>query len=321
MAVEHCPVRWQPEVSATSQTGLGRVALAGLLVAILNLAMSQPAAAATQFSYRWHVGQELRYRLTSKTEISSDAGTQIVTYKLRQDVDVTLQVKDVDQHGVATIDHLIERIRLKVELPFPASKTIDYDSKQAANQQPGSRSQFPLLDALAGEIVTMTVDPQGHCSEIKLPAAAQKTLAQDKIPLSMSPDDFLQNLLQLLVPLSQKPVSVGGTWNSTRTSKIPLGSLEVRQQLQYRGQTADQLEQIDVTSQLQLDFNKETQLELIPDSQEGSGKILFDSVAGRLIQSDLHFSFTVGSGTGAKQQLQKIIGDTRVQSLPFPQSR
>jgi hypothetical protein len=321
MAIANFPICWQLRVSAASQAARKPIALAGLCVAILHLAMSQPATAATQFSYRWQVGQELRYRLTSKTEISSDAGTQIVTYKLRQDIDVTLQVKAVDQQGVATIDHLIERIRLKVELPFPASKTIEYDSKQAASQQPGSQSQFSLLDALAGQIVTMRFDAQGNSSDIKLPAAVQKILAQEKSTLPMSSDDFLQNLLQLMVPLSKKPVAVGGIWNTTRTSKMPLGTLKVQQQLQYQGQTADQLEQIDITPQLQLDFNKETQLELIPDSQAGSGKILFDSVAGRLIQSDLHFSFTVGSGTGARQQLQKISGDTRVQSLPLPESR
>jgi hypothetical protein len=214
------------------------------LIGIGLLALAFCGAAADGFAqdvtlqYHWAAGDESRTRMTQQTSTTipagqlADAGGGSIESTMTQ-VFRTL-VEEVAADGSATLQQVIESVRVEMRLP---SGTIQFDSDTPgadASTNPMTQAMSAAYRAMIGQPVRMVVSPAGAVQKVEgfsrllervLNAQPMDRVAPEMLDgfRNVFQDDAARDMLGWgVAPFPDRPLHPGDTWQDRRTATIPI---------------------------------------------------------------------------------------------------
>lgn len=257
--------------------------------------------------HRWTKGDTLRYRTTQdvSTVVSGlPGGMPDITMKQTMVQVLTSTIQDVAADGAATMQQVIEA--MKVEMDTPMGKS-GYDSaSQASATDPPSALMKDMLSGLLGQAYTVVLSPTGSLQKIEgfsaLVEKMFKAVPQDPAGVAitnafkgMFSDESMRNMIgQGFAAMPEQSLKVGDSWNTQTTMKNPmLGGVTTAILCTLKSLEGSGVDQ-SATIATQLTLKQDPSSPAPPNpmgltmqmaDSTGDGEMLFDVGRGRLIRS------------------------------------
>lgn len=261
-------------------------------IVLAALAILLPSVGKAQTELRWKLQPGQQFAVSVQQQTTSD-----VAYsgkKAATQIDLTMElawtVTSADEKAI-TIRQALRRLVFTMESPKVGK--VEYDSAAKARPSGQARevaaSVAPLLEAE----VDITISPRGEVQGAK-PAneAAERLLASEPdaagAPL-LSKESIQQLLRQPLVILPEKAVAEGDTWTKSAEIASTLGKLPQETTYRYAGsldQDGVKLENIEITTGLDLPKSPAGGAKLTIKEHEQSGTVLFSLAEGRVVSAE-----------------------------------
>ena len=261
-----------------------------------GVAKAQSSNKPVRLRLKFADGQRFDYQVVLDTTytIVGQKGETSSTHTL----EVSWQVSSVDGEGVADASYFVHRLRTTLAPAGQAQMQADSANKNQAG--PLAEFMAPLFDAIIDKPIRMKIHPTGEISDVQLPrgmAEELKKLAAEAVAAAFS-EDVLKQVIQASSPdFSQKPVSVGQTWTTTRQTAFPVyGKATAKTTYKYEGleKRGDRkLAKISPQVEVKFDPAKDASLTAEIAKQNSSGAIYLDIEAGKLVESDVKSMMTV----------------------------
>jgi hypothetical protein len=291
-----------------------RTASALLLAGVVLGLGAAPAQAQVTLRYKFKEGDKLNYDMAQKMEMKMNVAGNDITMNMNQDIDMAWRVLKVEPSGKAQIEQKIGRIRMTMD-GLPGVGKIEYDSKDGKEPEgPIGKILGPILNALAGAEFTVTMDPRGEISDVKLPdklAEAMKNLPAGGQGLGdmFSPEGLKRLVNQGGLVLPQEPVSKGKAWDQKVEMKMPFGMMKVVNQMTYEG-TEDKggktLQRIGVTPKVTIEPDPNAPINIKTKATDAKGTAYFNNTAGRLVEMQMVQNMQMDIGAGGQDITQNI---------------
>jgi len=223
----------------------------GVLALVFCGAAADGFAQDVTLKYHWTAGDEWRTRMTQQTSTTiltgqpAGAGGGSLESTMTQ-VFHTL-VEQVAADGNATLQHVIESVRVEMRLP---SGTIQFDSDTPgadASTNRMTQAMSAAYRAMIGQPVRMVVSPIGAVQKVEgfsrllervLNAQPMDRVAPDMLDgfRNVFQDDATRDMLGWGVALfPDRPLHPGDTWQDRRTATMPIvGTSTARQEWTLR---------------------------------------------------------------------------------------
>jgi hypothetical protein len=266
----------------------GRVGYVGLL-ALGVLCTGAQAQAQTLLRYKFKPGEKLRYQMEQKMNMVMTVTGREVTADMTQTIDMSWEIKSVDQNGKAKMTQKFDRVRFTMNGPPPIGK-VEYDSKEGTMP---AGPFGPIFKAMAGAEFSAVMDPRGKVSDVKAPeklAEVFKKLPGSGAGEMLSEEGLKHMISQSGIILPEEAVAKGKSWEQKVDMKMPFGKIDVRNTFTYEGPTTRggaKLEQIAIQPKANLEADPNAAIKLKLNSQEAKGTAYFDNAAGRLAESGM----------------------------------
>jgi hypothetical protein len=284
-----------PPARAAQRWGALQSWLNALALAAFCLGMRQSDARAQEI-LRWKlkVGDVLKYTTEQKIVMSVKVMGRDRKQTRTQTIHYSWTVKDVAGDGIAEIVQRIERLSMRVEAPPYMPFDFDSNSPNAEVPEPFEPEARQLKATIGAEFL-FKMRQSGEIADIHIADATLKQL-KDALP---PPDEggqgqpafSEQGLKEMLMqssppPFPQTPVDAGKSWSS-KPSKLPVpqGSLVIDKVFTFQGPDPKdpRLKLIGMESRVALEPGENVSAKI--RSQEGKGSLIFDSEAGRIVNS------------------------------------
>jgi hypothetical protein len=265
-----------------------RWGLLGLVVVAGAVGRDARAAA---LRWKFKPGETLHYVTDQKTVTAVKGGGLDVKTTLTQTIDMSWAVKSVAPDETAEMTQTIDRVRTKIESAFGA---FEYDSQaEKAPEGPIAASLVPLLKALVGAQFAFKISPQGELTDIRVPEQVTKALREAGPAggaAGMFSEDGLKNMIaESSLALPKDDLAKGKSW--TRQTKIPtppVGSMTLDKTYTYDGPdpaAGSGVDKVSLDTKIGIELAPGAPSDFKITSQEGKGTFLFDTAAGRIVNS------------------------------------
>lgn len=284
--------------------------LGGLTVAAL-LVVAAPASAQTTLRYKFKQGEKLEYAIENKMSMRLDiGGGKDLEMGVHQTMDMAWNVLSVDSDGKAKINQKLTRMQFSMDTPMGK---VEYDSKtgKLPEGQVGE-AIGPIFQALSGLEVTLTMDPRGEISEVKIPEKLLKMLKAPQLPGvgEMFTEDGLKRMMgQSVLPLPMEAVGKGKTWNQTLKFKAAFGEMKMDNTYTYEGPVqkgGKRLEQIAMKPNLSIQADPNVPGMKLK-SGEGKGIAYFDAESGKVVEMSMTQNMTLEAGGQSIRMSQNVV--------------
>jgi hypothetical protein len=169
---------------------------------------------------------------------------------------------------------------------------------------------------MVGKTIKQTLNGRGESIECQLDPELQKASENPQTGHFVSEDTFKQMFAKNSGSLPEQPVSEGMTWEDAWDQEAGGMTTSTKAHYTYVGkQTVDgkQLDKIAVKTEVSLTPGADAQVnEVTVDSQENTGEILFDNVAGRLHSAKTNQNLTM---TASVAGMELAIKSTATSSM------
>lgn len=256
--------------------------------------VSSRSSEAAEGPLRWKfsTGQKLRAEWTQRVETDTAIGDK----PLRLVVDTTFEqdwvVGPVDESGRADITQSFRRIAVRMDLP-PAAP-LEFDSSSGKRPSGDLRPIADSLTPLIGPTWQATLSARGEITQVapspELTAALEKVGADGRLKGLFSGVTGAEGLRRSLVVLPEAPVKMGDAWEIPSETESPVGRVKVVTKYHHRGVEVVDGQSLDsIESTGEMDWTPQTKGGLVKErritEQKQTGSILFDSMAGRVVES------------------------------------
>lgn len=294
-----------------------------LLAVVVAIFCSQPAALAqSKLKWRFTPGETLEYHSEQRTTAHATIEGQEQETAMHLQMDVKWTTKSVDPKGSAKIEQTMTRIQFKISIPLPTPQTIEYDSSsKTAPEGEAAQAMSKVFSALVGRVTTISMDPQGQISDVKLPDNLLAQLAE--LPEAsqgdgvMSEKGLKEMITRIGLAFPGKPLSVGDHWDKTLTTDLPFGKQKVTTTYQYAATNSDGMEKITTTTRTAIDADPNFPYQIAVKDNVGSGEILFDGARGRIqsVSSTQKMTLEIVMG---EESVQQSVEQTMTMRLASP---
>lgn len=262
---------------------LFRLSAAAFLLAAVG---SSSAGAAEKLTMKFQVGETYGYLIDQQMKVEGQAQGRTIESEMGQKLSISTHIKSVDDEGNARAEQTIERVRMKMQLPAPVSKTIEYDTDdEESADDPIMQQLAKTVGTMVGEAIAMTISPTGEMTDVVIPEKLKK--AQQAPGSPVSGNQLEQTFKQSGLRLPQKEVAKGDSWDQDIEMELPFGTMKIRTTYTYQGKNEDGLDKIDAKMDVNLEAKADSQMQVKATSKEASGTYLFDNEAGKLTRSEI----------------------------------
>ncbi|MEC9003235.1 MAG: DUF6263 family protein [Planctomycetota bacterium] len=251
-----------------------------------------------QQTLRWKFQPGMQYQVSfDQTTLSkTQADQESIQVRLHMGMAMQWKVTQVDNAGTATMEQAFTRIRL--ELENPGVEQVSYDSS-SRSKPVGEAAQIAVaLGPVIGKIFRVRMTARGMVQEViaspEMQAALKRIPRESRLKDVFTREGLMQTLRQSHGVLPAKAVQLGDQWEAVETVATPLGDLKTKTRYRY-GKNAEDAgaaaAQIQVHGQIELvpaKDKKTTRNHLRIESQEIAGEILFASIQGHLLRSEIN---------------------------------
>jgi Family of unknown function (DUF6263) len=267
-----------------------RTRIAGLGLAALFVA-AVPAQAQTTLRYKFKQGDKLDYVIENKMTMKIDLGGKEIEMAINQNMEMAWKVESVANDGKARIQQKLMRIQFSMDTPMGK---IEYDSKDGkAPPGPIGETIAPVFKALSGLEFTLTMDPRGEISDVKVPKDLLKAVNAQQLPGvgEMFTEDGLKKMMaQSGISFPKDAVTKGKTWNQKLGFKMPFGEMKMDNVYTYEGtvQKGDRkVEQVSLKPTISLKPDENAPVAMTMKDGGGKGTAYFDNDAGKLVEMSM----------------------------------
>jgi hypothetical protein len=205
------------------------------------------------------------------------------------------KVRQVDDNGTATMDQAFTRIRL--ELENPGVEQVSYDSASPAKPVGEAAQIAAALGPVIGKTFRVRMTARGIVQEViaspEMQSALKRIPEESRLKDVFTREGLMQTLRQSHGDLPARMVELGDQWEAVETVSTPLGDLKTKTRYRY-GKDVEAAgvaaAQIQVRGQIELvpmEKEKSSRNNLRIESQEITGEILFASIQGHLLRSQI----------------------------------
>ena len=282
-------------------------------IAVLVLAgfTAVPASAQTTLRYQFKEGEKLPYVMDQKMVMTMNVMGNEVKVDMNQTVDITWSISAVDKDGKAKMTQKMDRVRFVMDGP---TGKVAFDSKDGKEPEgPVGQVVGPILKAMAGSEFSLTMDPQGRTSDVKVPGKLLDALKASPATASVG-DIFSEEGMKRMVGqggllLPAEPVTKGKTWDQKMELKSPFGMMKVENKLTDKGPVMrgdKKVEEISLQPTLTFEADPNAQATIKLKNQSSKGNAFFDNAAGRLLETDLTQNMDMEISVAGQTISQKI---------------
>ena len=236
-------------------------------------------SAEAETNLAWKLKKGHRYQL----EIKRIRNTEYPKFKskLTEMVDVTWMVKDVDQDGLHTIHHTIDRIRFKLPSTDPALR-VDVDSNVDIPQSKYQRSNNfgNMAKSWVGQSFVIKLAKNGELKAINFVMTNNIPQVRAMHGIDMQ----RRNLNWVFFYGFHTPPSnlkTGKTWTTTTKGMLPIGMGTHQSKFTYLGKNHSSRRELEKIA-LETTSSDISNGFIVVRKQQSSGTILFDANAGHL---------------------------------------
>jgi hypothetical protein len=251
--------------------------------------------ARSQEILRWKLkaGDVLKYKTEQKEVLSVKGSTLRERKQTRiQTIHYSWSVKQVSNDGLAEILQRVDRLSMRVEAP--PFMPFEFDStKPEADVPEPFEAEARQLKATIGAEFLFKMRPSGEIADIKISEATLKKL-RDALPApdaagqaALSEQGLKDMLMQSSPPpFPQTPLEPGKSWSSKPAKlSVPQGSLVMDKVFTFQGPDPKdpKLMLIGMEGRVALEPGENVTAKI--RAQEGKGSLVFDTEAGRIVNS------------------------------------
>ena len=272
-----------------------------LLVGILGclafgLVCGTSVEAQQRLRWKFQPGMQYQVSFDQTTSSKTQAGSESIQVRLHMGMAMQWKVRQVDNDGTATMEQAFTRIRL--ELENPGVEQVSYDS--ASRSKPvGQAAQIAAsLEPVIGKTFQVRMTARGIVQEViaspEMQAALKRIPQESRLKDVFTREGLMQTLRQSHGVLPANAVQLEDQWEAVETVGTPLGDLKTKTRYRYGKNAADAgvaAAQIQVHGQIELvpaKDKKTSRNNLRIESQEIAGEILFASIQGHLLRSQIN---------------------------------
>ncbi len=283
------------------------VVVAALVTALVA---AQSAHAQTTLRYKFKDGEKLNYIMDQKMSMKMSVMGQDIDMSVNQTIDISWNVKEV-KDGKAKMTQKFERFRFNMD-GGPTGK-IAFDSKDPKEPEgPIGQIMGPMLKALAGMEVSMTMDEQGEISEVKVPPDLVNLMkkAGGAPGMDMFSEDGIKKMLaQGGMVLPKDAVTKGKTWAQKVDQKTPIGTMKLNNEYTYEGSTEKdgrRLEQVAMKPAMAIEADPNAPITIKMKESVGKGSAYFDNASGRLVEMSMTQNMEMDIAAGGQNISQRM---------------
>jgi len=169
-------------------------------------AIADSAQAQEKITLKLNMKKGDTHKVNFSMEMDNKVSINQITIDMRIEMSMymTVDVKEVDNDGLHTIDFTYDRIKMKMTGPL----NVDFDS---ADKDQDGGPIAKVFGALAGQTITTKMTPQAKVKEVIGFEKLAERLGVPKKQLEAQRDQ----MTQMIAALPDKPVGIGDTWTGT----------------------------------------------------------------------------------------------------------
>ena len=283
------------------------LAVSGILLACLV----SHAEAQDELQYKFKVGDSFRYESDFKTGATAQGG---VAVRIELQFEGDWSVTAVDAGGKAKITLKVSRVRFSA---FLQGGEVHFDSqnKKPAEAAGGQMAVIfaPFLNSVTGLEITITVDPQGTITDLKLPkkllAGLREMHGGPGTGETFASEGFAHFLTLAIQPLPKGASAKGNAWERTADFRMRSGQMKIETKYTDAGperRDGKQLRRISVKPTLSIGKGRIAAIVSVKSQKVPAGFFLFDPAAGRLVEYRLTQDVEQEVPFGDTKQLQDV---------------
>ena len=294
-------------------------------LAVLTMFLAAALCGATraddaELRYKFKEGDKLNYSMEQKMNMEISIAGQNITMDMDLTVTMTWKVGEVDKDGKAKVTQSFDRVQVKMKHPQGG---FEFDSKDGKEPDDDvAKKMIPILKAMAGADVTMTMDKRGQVADLQMSDKLKEALkkAGGGVLGDLGSEEGMKKLVeQGALVLPEGSISKGKSWNAKNDIKMPqIGKVITDTKYTYEGQekrSGKTLEKISGAITQSIEMDKNSAITMTVKSQDSKGTIYFDNTAGRLIEAAMTQEVVMEIGGGGQTGSQKIKQNVTVKLL------
>lgn len=302
--------------------------LVAMLLAILLLnrhTAAQEEVEPVRLAWRFAEGDRLGLRFVQTTESTTSVNRHTLRAQMETEAALTWAVEAVDGDGVASIQQELVRLRMVVTTS-DGGVPVEFDSAATTRPRGAARELAAALRPLVGAQSQFRMNARGEILAAQLSDATKQALGaeEDEGAASRTPVLSVENVNELLgqamAVLPAEPVAPGATWESSATTTLPIGRVQVDSRYTYQGaeqREGKTLERIELAATLQLAPDAEqTAPALKVNQQQLAGVMWFDRETGRLDSSQLEQQLVTESEFRDEPITVRVTSRTELRVVP-----
>lgn len=278
-----------------------------LLLAGFALCAS-PAAAQEKLRYKFKAGEKHDYVLEQKTNTKTNVKGMDVESKVDMSVEMTYEVKKIDDKGNAHMQMKIGRVKMEVQGPFGI---YDFDSSDPKEGKDAiSKALGPTLRALAGARLDVVKSPRGETVSVDVPEEVLKKFraAEGGAAAGLDENTF-RAMSQGGVVFPEEAVEKGKNWTDMQKVDLPFGKVVSELKYTLEGQEerdGRKVQKMSFIPKMKIEASDKADFKLTVKEADGKGTVQFDNQAGVLLDQTTEMTM---------QMDVEIMGMTLTQSL------
>jgi hypothetical protein len=282
-------------------------------LALAALAMLADGARA-QEALRWKFapGQKLDYNIVQNMIMTGEGGPLgQMQSKMRQEMDMTWDVQQVNDQGDAVIGQKFDQLKMKMTVP---GGEFEYDSKSQEAPAGLAAMVAPMYKAMTEKEFMITMSDRGEVKDVTIPQEVVTALKNSPMAAAMgdlaTSEGFKKMITQGALVLPDQPPKPGDTWTTTLEMNNPMaGKQTVDTTYTYEGtRDIDGVTYAVIRPQIKMTFgdNPQPGVSMKIGEQSSEGEMLFNLQDGRLHSSTLKQSMSLDITAGGQAMKQKI---------------
>lgn len=266
------------------------VVIAVMRRAIFALVVVSSAAsvadAQTTLRYQFKEGDKLQYVIDQKMKMTMSVMGMDIETKMNMTLQLSWAVLGVDKEGNAKLQLKITHAKMAME-GVTGNVAVDSSSDKEPDD-PVGKLMHQVAKATGAMEMTGTLLPTGEMRNAVVSEATLK--AMKNLPGAgggnmLSPESFKTMINNVVLPTES--VTKGKTWTHKTEAKTPLGTTTTDNLFTYEGSTGKEgakLEKISIKPTVSIEANPDAPAKIKIKSSKGSGTVLFDNKAGRVVE-------------------------------------
>ena len=282
------------------------------VVALAMLALAPSLRADEPLRWKFEKGEKLDYNMVQDMTMAAEGGPLAkMETKMRQEMDMTWDVQDVNEQGDAVIRQTFDRVQMKMTTPAGG---FAYDSQSEEAPTGLAAMLAPMYKAMTEAEFIITMSDRGEVKDVQIPEEVVTALKNSPAAAAMgdmaTSDGFKKMISQGALVLPEQAPQKDQSWSTKVEMNNPMvGKQTVETTYRYEGtKVIDGTTYAVIRPQLIMEFgaNPQPTVQMKIAEQGSNGEVLFNVEEGRLHTSTLNQNVTLDIVAGGQSMKQKI---------------